>query len=95
LLKGAGQQVEHWEQESGEAIFKRLLIAAQACVLAWRLARAQGESAERTRTFLIRLSGRQMKRAKPVTASALLAEMCLLFVMNDETLAHYSLEEIA
>jgi len=94
LLKGAGQQVEHWEQESGEAIFKRLLIASQACALAWRLERAQGESAERTRTFLVRLSGRQMKRTRPVTASALLAGMYLLFVMN-ETLAHYSPEEIA
>ena len=54
LLKQAGQQVEHWEQESGPAIFKRLLIAAQACALAWRLARAQGESAysgDRDRRF--------------------------------------------
>ncbi|MEJ8822196.1 hypothetical protein WKW80_09105 [Variovorax humicola] len=94
LLKGAGQQIEHWEQESAEAIFKRLLIASQACALAWRLMRAQGEFAEQTRAFLIRLSGRQMKRNTPVTASALLSGLYMLFAMN-ETLQHYSPEQIA
>lgn len=94
LLKSAGQQIEHWEQESGEAIFKRLLIAAQACALAWRLMREQGQQAEQTRTFLVRLAGRQMKRSQPVTASALLAGMYMLFAIN-ETLEHYSPEEIA
>ena len=94
LLKEAGQQIEQWEQESGEAIFKRLLIASQACALAWRLMRADGEFAARTRTFLIRLSGRQMKRTTPVTASALLAGMYALFAMN-ETLHHYSPEQLA
>ncbi len=94
LLKQAGQQVERWEQESGEAIFKRLLIASQACALAWRLMRAQGQSALDTRAFLVRLSGRQMKRTTPVTASALLAGLYMLFAIN-ETLEHYSPEEIA
>jgi hypothetical protein len=94
LLKQAGQQVEDWEQESGPALFKRLLIAAQACALVWRLLRAQGEAAQRTRAFLVRLSGRQMKRSKPVTASALLAGMYMLFAMN-EALEHYSPQQIA
>lgn len=94
LLKQAGQQLEQWEQESGLALFKRLLIATQACALAWRLMRAPGEQAERTRGFLVRLAGRQMKRSKPVTASALLAGMYMLFALN-ETLEHYSPQEIA
>lgn len=94
LLKQAGQQIEQWEQQSGAAIFKRLLIASQACALAWRLMREQGQQAEHTRSFLVRLAGRQMKRARPVTASALLAGMYMLFALN-ETLAHYSPEEIA
>lgn len=94
LLKQAGQQVQHWEQESGQAIFKRLLIASQACALAWRLMRAQGESAQCTRAFLTRLAARQMKRARPATASALLAGMYILFAIN-EALEHYSPEEIA
>jgi hypothetical protein len=94
LLKQAGQELECWGQESGEAIFKRVLIASQACALAWRLMRAQGQQAETTRAFLIRLSGRQTKRSRPVTASALLAGMYMLFTLN-ETLEHYSPEEIA
>jgi hypothetical protein len=93
LLNVAGQQVECWEQESGQAIFKRLLIASQACALAWRLMRERGEFAEQTRAFLVRLAGRQMKRKQPITASALLAGMYILFAIN-ETLEHYSPEEI-
>jgi hypothetical protein len=46
LLKQAGHQLESWEQETGGAVFKRLLIVAQACVLAWRIMRAKGEFAE-------------------------------------------------
>ena len=94
LLKQAGQQLEHWEQQSGQAIFKRLLIASQACALAWRLMREQGQHAQHTRAFLVRLAGRQVKRSRPATASALLAGMYMLFAIN-ETLEHYSPEQIA
>jgi hypothetical protein len=94
LLKEAGQQLESWGQESGAALFKRILIASQACATAWQLMRAEGEFADRTKAFLIRLSGRQMKRKQPVTASALLAGMYALFAMN-ETLTQYSPEELA
>jgi hypothetical protein len=37
LLKGQGLQLEDWQQESGLAIAKRLLVATQACVLVWQL----------------------------------------------------------
>jgi len=93
LLKQAGHQVESWEQESGEAIFKRLLIATQACALAWRIMRAEGGFAQQAKTFLVRLSGRQMKRTRPVTPSALLDGLFKLFVMI-ETLENYTLEEL-
>lgn len=93
LLKAAGHQLESWEQETGQAVLKRLLIAGQACVLVWRLMRAQGEFAERTRSFLVRLSGRQMKRTRPVTAPALLDGLNKLFAML-ETLHHYSLDDL-
>lgn len=93
LLKEAGHQLESWEQETGQAVLKRLLIAGQACVLAWRLMRAEGEFAERTRSFLVRLSGRQMKRTRPVTAPALLDGLYKLFAML-ETLHHYSLDDL-
>jgi hypothetical protein len=72
LLKQAGHQLERWEQESGGAIFKRLLIATHACLPVWRLAREQSEAAKQTQGFLVRLSGRQMKPSHPVTLPALL-----------------------
>jgi len=81
LLKSAGQHVEQWQQETAEAIAKRLLIAAQACVLVWALARATTPAAELTRTLLIRLSGRLMKRRQPYTAPALLAGLWVLLAM--------------
>jgi hypothetical protein len=37
LLKGAGHQLESWEQETARATFNRILIATQACVMAWGL----------------------------------------------------------
>lgn len=88
LLKQAGQQLESWEQETGLAILKRLLIAGQACAQAWRLLRATDPADVRTREFLIRLSGRQMKRQRPATASALLDGLFKLFAMM-ELLEHH------
>jgi hypothetical protein len=93
LLKQGAQQAESWEQESGLAIFKRLLIASQACVLTWRVMYAKGALAEQTQHFLVRLSGRQTKRTKPVTAPAVLAGLYLLFATL-ELLQHYSIDEL-
>ncbi|MGV8894627.1 MAG: hypothetical protein ACOH2K_17135 [Burkholderiaceae bacterium] len=54
LLKGAGHQLESWEQETARATFNRILIATQSCVMAWGLMRAHGEDAIQTRMFLVR-----------------------------------------
>lgn len=93
LLKEAGHQLESWEQETGLAVFKRLLIAGSASVLAWRLMRATDEFGQRTRDFLMRLSGRQTKRTRPVTAPALLDGLFKLFAML-ETLQLYSIDDL-
>lgn len=93
LLKQAGLQLEHWEQESGPAIFKRLLIASQACVLTWRVMREKGEFAQQVRQFLVRLSGRQTKRVRPVTAPSVLSGLYMLFAML-EVLEDHSIEEL-
>jgi hypothetical protein len=93
LLKSAGHQLESWEQETARATFNRLLIATQACVMAWGLMRTQDAAAIQARLFLVRLSGRQMKRARPVTLPALLDGLFTLFTML-ETLEHYSLSEL-
>jgi hypothetical protein len=90
LLKGAGQQLEHWQQETALAVAKRLLVAAMACVVVWEVARAPGPEAAALRTVLVRLSGRQMKWGKTYTEPALLAGLWVLLAML-ELLEHYDL----
>jgi hypothetical protein len=93
LLKGAGQQVESWPQESAAALAKRLVVASMACVVVWQVARREGAEGERWRQLLVRLSGRQMKWGVPFTLPALLAGLWVLLAMT-EVLAHYDLDEI-
>lgn len=93
LLKSAGHQLESWEQETARATFNRILIATQACVMAWCLMENASAQAARTRAFLVRLSGRQMKRTRPVTFPALLDGLFKLLTML-ETLEQYSLSEL-
>ncbi len=73
LLKSHGLQLEHWRQETGEAITRRLLVAAMACVVVWNLQQNETPEAEATKQLLVRLSGRRMKRGVTSTAPALLA----------------------
>jgi hypothetical protein len=93
LLKSAGQQVEQWQQESGEAIAKRLVVAAMACVVVWQLQRATASPALSFRDLLVRLSGRQMKRGKSHTAPALLSGLWVYLSMLD-ALQQYSPEQL-
>lgn len=83
LLKGAGQQAEHWQQQNGRFVLKRLLIAAMACVLAWRLAHSQAPQAEQARRTVMRLSGRQVEHGKQYTLGGLLAGLWVLLAMAD------------
>jgi len=81
LLKSHGHQIEHWQQQSAEAIFRRLLVAAMACVCVWDLPRRTDEAADRLKAVLIQRSGRQTKRQQPVTAPALLSGLFVLLPM--------------
>jgi hypothetical protein len=83
LLKSHGQQLEHWQQQTGPAIARRLLIAAMACVTVWQLEADKSPSAEELKRLLVRLSGRQTKRSKPVTTPALLAGLWTLLSILD------------
>ncbi len=65
-----------------------------ACVVVWEIAAAKGEKAEALRTFLIQLSGRQMKWGKSFTNPALLAGLWV-FLSMQEVLGCYSSEELA
>jgi len=89
LLKSAGLEMEEWQQETAAAIAKRLLVACMACVTVWALQRQATPEATECQDFLVRLSGRQMKRNRPVTAPALLAGLHLLLTMLD-VLEQYS-----
>jgi hypothetical protein len=93
LLKSAGMNAEEWQQESAHAIAARLLVASMACVTVWRLARSSHPQAEQARQFLVRLSGRQMKRSRPWTIPALLAG-CWNLLAITEVLQQYSPQQI-
>lgn len=96
LLKGAGQQVESWQQETPATLSRRLLVAAMSVVIVWRLARDETPASAEMRDVLIRLSGRQMKRgpqARPFTEPALLAGLGILITMLD-CLTRYSPDDL-
>lgn len=93
LLKSAGHHVEEWQQTTAEAIARRLLVASTACLVVWRLARAEGPQAESARELLVRLSGRLIKRDKKFTEPALLAGLWTLLAILD-TLERYSAAQI-
>jgi hypothetical protein len=96
LLKSAGQQIEQWQQQTPEAMARRLAVAAMACVVVWRLARDQHPAAAAMRQVLVRLSGRQIKRGKnrrDFTEPALLAGLGILIPML-LLLEEHDLEEL-
>lgn len=72
LLKSSGHHIEDWQQESGEAFFKRLLIVAQSCLNVWHLMRDDSPETREYCLFLMRLSGKATRRQSPITAPALL-----------------------
>lgn len=83
LLKSHGQEMENWQQQTGSAIARRILVASMACVMVWKLQRDDSPEATQTKKILVRLSGRQMKHGRPTTAPALLAGyMALLAIMD-------------
>ncbi len=81
LLKGAGLHLERWQQETAQALAKRLLVASMACVVVWRVARSEAPEAAGVRRLLVRLSGRQMKWGVESTEPALLAGLWVLLSM--------------
>lgn len=83
LLKSAGMQLESWQQETGDAIARRLLIACMACVCVWQIAEKKGPEAEELRVLLVRLSGKQMKYRVTFTKPALFSGLCSLLTSFD------------
>jgi len=93
LLKSHGLELEQWLQATGIAIIRRLLVAAMACVIVWKLQEDDSPRAVEAKNVLIRLSGRQMKRSRPHTAPALLAGLWVLLSMVS-ILEHYPIHKL-
>jgi hypothetical protein len=93
LLKSEGHELEAWQQESAQAIAKRLLVASMACVTVWAIAAEESVQAAELRAFLIKLSGRQMKRGKDFTHPALLAGLWVWLSML-EVMDSYTPDEL-
>lgn len=93
LLKSAGLHLESWLQDDGLTLAKRLVVASCACVLVWQLAADESPAGLETQCFLVRLSGRQTKRARPVTAPAMLAGLWMLLSTLD-VLQHYDIAQL-
>jgi len=93
LLKTAGMNIERWEQTTGEAVAKRLVVASMACLAVWHLQRDPQPEAATLRRFLVRLSGRLMKHKVESTAPALLAGLEKLLALDDLQ-SNYNVSEI-
>jgi hypothetical protein len=93
LLKSHGHQLEQWQQKTGPAIARRLLVAAMACIVVWQLQADQSPEAAELKSVLVRLSGRQMKYGRPYTAPALLAGLWVLLSML-AMFEHYDLDAL-
>lgn len=81
LLKSGGHNLEFWQQETSLPIAKRLLVVSMVCVTVWEIAAADSEEVRLLRTFLIKLSGRQMKWGVEFTNPALLAGLWVFLSM--------------
>jgi len=93
LLKKGGQQLEHWQQESGLAILNRLLLASMACAIVWNLQRDESSEAKDFKQELVRLSGKRLKRGHPPTPGLLLSGL-FVFLRIADFLTDFDLSKI-
>jgi hypothetical protein len=75
--------MEHWQQESGLAILKRLLVVSMGAALIWNLQRNENVDAQEFKQVLVRLSGKAQKRGRPPTAGTLLSGLFVLLRLFD------------
>lgn len=95
LLKSHGVQVEYWQQETGIAIARRLLVASMACAVVWSLQHDHTPAAEEFKRVLVKLSGRRMKYGVECTAPALLAGYFVYLSMIEfHSHSQYNLDDL-
>ncbi len=93
LLKSSGFNLEKWQQETAEAIFKRLLIASYACLLVWQIEHSNHKNIIDIKQFLVKISGRLVARGKISTSPALLAGIWA-FLSTIDILELYDIEKL-
>jgi len=93
LLKSSGFNLEEWQQKEPLALFKRLLIVSNACILVWKIANDNNANAKRIRDFLIQLSGKQIQRGVEFTYPALLSGL-ENYLTTLDLLRQFSVEDI-
>jgi hypothetical protein len=93
LLKSSGFNLEEWQQIEPLALFKRLIIISNACMMVWRIANTNTDNAKKIRDFLIKLSGKQLEYRVEFTYPALMTglENYLTFM---DLLARHSIDDL-
>ena len=93
LLKSSGFNLEKWQQETSQAIFKRLLIASYACLLVWQIEHSNHKNIMEIKKFLVKISARLVSKGKVSTSPALLAGIWSFFSTMD-ILELYDIEKL-
>jgi len=93
LLKSSGFNLEEWQQKEPLALFKRLLIISNACILIWKIANDNSDNAKAIQDFLISLSGKQIQRGVDFTYPALLSGL-ESYLATLDLLRQFSVEDI-
>ncbi len=93
LLKSSGFNLEKWQQKEPEALFKRLLVVSQSCMLVWKIANDNSANAKKLREILIELSGKQIQRGVDFTYPALLKGL-ENYLITIDMLEKFSIDDI-
>ena len=93
LLKSSGFNLEEWQQRDPEALFKRLLVVSQSCMLVWKIANDNSANALKIREILINLSGKQIQRGVDFTYPALLQGL-ENYLITIDMLTQFSVDDI-
>jgi hypothetical protein len=93
LLKSSGFNLEQWQQKEPEALFKRLIVVSQSCMLVWKIANDNSANAKKIRAILVQLSGKQIQRGIEWTYPALLTGL-ESYLSTVDLLTRFSQDEI-
>jgi len=93
LLKSSGFNLEEWQQKQPSALFKRLMIVSQSCMLIWKIANDNSLNAKKLREILVQLSGKQLQWGVEYTYPALLSGL-ESYMATVDLLTRFSKEEI-